>query len=78
MPIPPRDLTKQLPRFSKRMRELRQQDSHFDRLVQAYQSIDRAIFRAETKIEPADDRHMMFMRRRRMALKDEIYGMLET
>ncbi|TPW33075.1 DUF465 domain-containing protein [Martelella alba] len=78
MPKVPHDLTEELPGFRQRMRELRQQDSRFDRLFQAYHSMNRAIFRAETKIEPADDMHMIFMRRRRMALKDEIYGMLEA
>lgn len=35
-----------------------------------------AIHRAETDIEPVADFHMADMRKERMRLKDEIYGML--
>ena len=40
--------------------------------------MNRKIHRAETDIEPADDFHVADMRKMRMQLKDEIYGMLVT
>ena len=38
--------------------------------------LNRAVHRAETNIEPTDDFHMTEMRKERMALKDEIWGIL--
>ncbi len=38
--------------------------------------MNRAIHRAETDIEPADDFHVADLRKKRMKLKDEIYAML--
>ncbi len=38
--------------------------------------MNRAIHRAETDVEPVGDAHMENMRKQRMVLKDEIYGML--
>jgi uncharacterized protein YdcH (DUF465 family) len=50
--------------------------STFAGLLENYRDVNRAIHRAETEVEPVGDAHMEDMRKRRMVLKDEIYGML--
>lgn len=72
----PNELAEEFPEHVEKMSELKQSDGHFARLSDAYHDINRAIHRAETDVEPTDDFHMEQMRKKRLKLKDEIYGML--
>ena len=72
----PHQLAEEFPEYVGKIRHLREADGHFRRLAEAYDAVNRAIHRAETDIEPADDLRMIDMRKERMRLKDEIYGML--
>jgi uncharacterized protein YdcH (DUF465 family) len=45
-------------------------------LADEYHSLNRAINRAEINVEPVDDLTEVGMRKKRAALKDEIYRML--
>ncbi|AJY46934.1 YdcH family protein [Martelella endophytica] len=74
----PHELADEFPEFAEKMHRLKVEDAHFAKLFDDYHEINRAIHRAEAKIEPTDDLHMEDMRKRRMVLKDEIYGMLMT
>ena len=58
------------------MSEMKTGNAHFAKLFDEYHEVNRAIHRAETNIEPTDDFNMEEMRKTRMRLKDEIYGML--
>ncbi|MEL7124616.1 MAG: YdcH family protein [Pseudomonadota bacterium] len=72
----PHELASDFPEHAERISTLRQTDAHFARLVDAYHAINRDVHRAETDVEPVSDAHMADLRKRRMALKDEIYGIL--
>ncbi|MCO6185929.1 YdcH family protein [Rhizobium sp. L1K21] len=72
----PHELAEEFPEFVNKLRHMREVDGHFYRISNEYHEINRAIHRAETDIEPADDFHVEDMRKKRMLLKDEIYGML--
>ena len=72
----PHELAEEFPEHTDRIHELKTTDAHFARLFDDYHDINRAIHRAETNIEPTDDFHMEDMRKKRMHLKDQIYGML--
>tara|TARA_B100000378_G_scaffold41638_1_gene31081 strand:- start:86 stop:322 length:237 start_codon:yes stop_codon:yes gene_type:complete len=73
----PHELADEFPEFTARIHELKVEDAHFAKLFDDYHEVNRAIHRAEENIEPTDDVHMEEMRKRRMVLKDEIYGMLK-
>ncbi|MCD1632187.1 YdcH family protein [Martelella mediterranea] len=73
----PHELADEFPEFADRIHELKVEDAHFAKLFDDYHEVNRAIHRAEENIEPTDDLHMEEMRKRRMVLKDEIYGMLK-
>ncbi|MEO2038763.1 MAG: YdcH family protein [Martelella sp.] len=73
----PHELADEFPEFAARIHELKVEDAHFAKLFDDYHEVNRAIHRAEENIEPTDDAHMEEMRKRRMVLKDEIYGMLK-
>lgn len=72
----PHELAEEFPEFVDKMHALKGGNAHFAKLFDDYHEINRAIHRAETDIEPTDDFHMEDMRKQRMRLKDEIYGML--
>lgn len=72
----PHELAEEFPEHVEKMSEMKVGNAHFARLFDEYHEINRAIHRAETDIEPTDDFNMEDMRKKRMRLKDEIYGML--
>ena len=58
------------------MLQLKADNAHFAKLYDEYHVVNRAIHRAETDVEPTDDLNMAEMRKQRMALKDQIAGIL--
>ena len=74
----PHELAEEFPELVSAMTALRQSDSHFERLSDKYHTLNRAVHRAETDVEPTSDAHMVEMRKERLALKDEIYAYLKA
>ncbi|MEM6383545.1 MAG: YdcH family protein [Pseudomonadota bacterium] len=74
----PHELAEEFPDHTDLMHQLKVSNAHFAKLFDAYHDVNRAVHRAETNVEPTDDAHMDSMRRERMQLKDEIYGMLSA
>ncbi|MEL6840345.1 MAG: YdcH family protein [Pseudomonadota bacterium] len=72
----PHELTEEFPDKTDAMHRLKGEDAHFARMFDDYHTVNRAIHRAETNIEPTDDLHMAEMRKERMALKDKIAAIL--
>ena len=74
----PHELAEEFPQFEEAMHEMRQSNAHFAKISEDYHTLNRAVHRAETDVEPTDDLHLTEMRKQRMALKDEVYQMLNT
>lgn len=74
----PHELAEEFPEHVEKMHALKAGNAHFAKLADAYHEVNRAIHRAETNIEPTDDFNMENMRKERLRLKDEIYGMLSA
>lgn len=72
----PHELAEEFPEHVERMHDLKLSDAHFAKLFDAYHDVNRAIHRAESLVEPVDQARESEMRKTRMRLKDEIYGML--
>ena len=72
----PHELAEEFPDKVERIHELKISDQHFRKLFDEYHEINDAVHRAETDVEPTDDLHMTDMRKKRLALKDEIARML--
>ncbi|RYC17324.1 YdcH family protein [Ciceribacter ferrooxidans] len=72
----PHEIQDEFPELAGKMHELKASDEHFAQLLEDYRDVNRAIHRAETEVEPVGDAQMETMRKQRMVLKDEIYGML--
>ena len=72
----PHELAEEFPDQIARIHDLKTNDAHFARLFEDYHEINREVHRAETDVAPTDDLHMSEMRKKRMALKDEIARIL--
>lgn len=72
----PNELAEQFPEHVEKMHALKVSDAHFAKLFDEYHVLNRDIHRAETNVEPTDDFHLEDMRKKRLALLDEISPML--
>jgi len=72
------DIGREFPEFRDRIHELKTGNAHFSRLYDEYHEVDKAIARIEQEIEPATDEHAEELKRQRLKLKDEIFGMLRA
>ena len=52
------------------------EDPHFARLAADYHTINREVHRGETNVEPMDDMHLEELRKKRLALLDEMKAIL--
>ncbi len=74
----PHELAEEFPDYVEAMSEKKVSDSRFARLFDEYHEVNRAIHRAETNVEPTDDFNEVEMRKKRMSLKDELWGILSA
>jgi len=72
----PHELAEEFPDKVELMSQLKQSDAHFARLAEEYHEINRVVHRAETNIEPMEELAEVEMRKKRAALKDEIWAIL--
>jgi uncharacterized protein len=72
----PHELAEEFPQHLDRMHELKLSDAHFARLFEEYHEVNRAVHRAETRVDVLSDDHEAELRRKRLRLKDEIARML--
>ncbi|MGR3759829.1 YdcH family protein [Roseobacteraceae bacterium NS-SX3] len=72
----PHELTEEFPDKAELISRLKQTDAHFAKLAEEYHDVNRAVHRAETNVEPMDELAEVDLRKRRAALKDQIWGVL--
>jgi uncharacterized protein len=72
----PHELAEEFPDQTDRIHDLKMSNAHFARLADEYHEVNRAIHRAETRVEPVSDEAEQDLRRKRLHLKDEIAAML--
>ncbi len=72
----PHELAEEFPEKVELMSQLKQTDAHFSKLADEYHEINRAVHRAETNVEPMEELAEVELRKKRAALKDEIWGIL--
>jgi len=73
----PHQLHEEFPEHADKISTLKTSDAHFARLAEEYHEINRAVHRAETLVEPVEELAEVEMRKKRAALKDQIYGYLK-
>jgi uncharacterized protein YdcH (DUF465 family) len=68
----PHELHEEFPGQIDLMHQLKMENPHFARLADQYHDVNRAIHRAETRVEAISDQAEAELRRQRLRLKDEI------
>ena len=74
----PHELHEEFPEYDAKIADLKANDAHFARLAEEYHAINRAVHRAETNVDPVEALAEVEMRKKRGALKDELYRMLSV
>ncbi|MBR9652475.1 YdcH family protein [Thalassovita aquimarina] len=73
----PHELHDEFPEFVEKIHALKVSDNHFAKLAEDYHELNRKVHRAETNVEPREELAEVDLRKRRSALKDEIYAYLK-
>jgi uncharacterized protein YdcH (DUF465 family) len=68
----PHELAEEFPGQSEKIHALKLADSHFASLLASYTEINRAVHRAESRIDTLSEEAEAMLRRRRSHLKDHI------
>lgn len=71
-------LGREFPEFKDRIHSLKTGDAHFSRLFDEYEAVDRDIVRAEQGVEHRGDFDLEELKKKRLALKDQLYALLKT
>ena len=74
----PHELAEEFPEFVEKMSDLKTADAHFAKMFDEYHELNRKVHRAETNVEPREELSEVDLRKRRGALKDEIYAYLKA
>lgn len=74
----PHELAEEFPEAAQRIHDLKASNAHFARLADEYHEVNRQVHRIETRVEPASEEVEQDLRRKRLALKDEIAAMLSA
>jgi len=74
----PHELHGEFPELADKITELKTSDAHFAKLADEYHALNRAVHRAETNVEPVEELAEVDMRKKRAALKDQLYSMLKA
>ncbi|MGR3781400.1 MAG: YdcH family protein [Albimonas sp.] len=72
----PHELSEALPELADRLAERRREEPRLARLSDDYHVLNREIHRAETHVQPMDDLALETLKKKRLALLDEIRGLL--
>ena len=73
----PHELAAEFPELKDRIHELKTSDAHFSRLFDEYHDVNREVHRAEAAGLNISDDHYEDLKKKRLALKDELYGLLK-
>lgn len=71
-------LVKEFPEHKETIHDLKMNNAHFARLFDEYDELDKAVYRGEDGENPTSDDHLEEMKRRRAALKDDLYNMIKS
>lgn len=76
MTVPKHDLVHEFPEHRERIHELKVGNAHFRAQFDRYHDVDQEIRRIEEGIENTSDEYAESLKKQRLQLKDELFGML--
>jgi uncharacterized protein len=74
----PHELHEEFPEAGEALHRLKLENAHFAKLADEYHQVNREIHRIEADVEPASDQRAEDLRKRRLALKDEVAKILRA
>lgn len=74
----PHELAEEFPEHVDAIHRMKTQDAHFARLFDEYHNVNRAVHRAETRLDVMSDQAEEDLRKSRLRLKDELWEMLSA
>jgi len=72
------DLIHELPEFKDKIHSLKMSNKHFAHQFEKYHEIDHEVRRIEEGIENTSDEYLEELKKKRLALKDELFAMLKA
>lgn len=70
------DLATEFPAMKELIHDLKTKNEHFRGLMDKYHQLNKSIHRSEQRIDTLSEREEEDLRKARLKLKDELYGML--
>jgi hypothetical protein len=71
-------LVKEFPEYKDKIHELKTSNSHFRKLFDEYDEIDKEVLRSEELIETHSDEFVEELKKKRLSLKDQLFDMLKS
>lgn len=72
----PHELAEEFPDAADKIHDLKMNNAHFAKIADEYHEVNREIHRIEAEIETPSDAYAEDLKKRRLALKDEVAGFL--
>lgn len=72
------DLIHELPEYKEKIHTLKNSNHHFAKLFDEYHQIDSEVLRIEEGVENTSDDYLESLKKKRLLLKDQLYGILQT
>lgn len=77
MPLENHSLVHELPELRDLIHQLKTSDAHFARLFAEYDAVAHDVHRIESGAEAASDARLETLKKKRLSLKDELFGLLK-
>ena len=78
MPLSHHPLVKEFPDHKDDIHRLKMENHYFQNLMDKYEELDKEIFRIEDGSEPTEDLIVEQLKKRRLALKDELFQLIQA
>jgi len=78
MPLENHSLINEFPEMREHIHRLKTSDGHFARLFAEYDTVEHAVHRIESGAEAASDTRLEELKKKRLNLKDELFGLLKA
>lgn len=70
------DLLHEFPEHKDRIHALKTENAHFAKLFDEYHDVDKELRRVQQEIETPSDEFVEGLKKKRLALKDELYSLI--
>lgn len=70
-------LATEFPEYKEQIHKLKADDAHFSKLYDEYNALDDEIYRIEEGIEVTADDYLETLKKKRLALKDELLAIIK-